>query len=89
MKLARTNIEGNGNNVSVMSTGTNYTNMTKPEEYFKEEVCKMLREMRMSRRSSKRGSAPHKIEKPHHKTTGSEESMLSDGSSSVSSSSGE
>ena len=41
----------------------------------------------MSRRSSKRGSAPHEIEKPHHKTTEAKESVSSDGSSSVSSSS--
>ena len=47
-KPARVDVEDNDDNVSVMSTGTNYTNMTKSEEYSKEELCKMLREMRMS-----------------------------------------
>ena len=89
MKPARVDVEDNDDEVSVMSNGTNYTNMTEPEEYSKEELCEMLREMRMSRRSSKRGSAPHEIEKPHHKTTEAEESVSSGDSSSVSSSSDE
>jgi hypothetical protein len=89
MKPARVDVDDNDNDVSVMSSGTNFTNMTEPEEYSKEELCLMLREIRMLRRSSKRGSAPQEIEKPHHKTTGSEESASSDDSSSVSSSSGE
>jgi hypothetical protein len=89
MKPARVDVEDNDDEVSVMSNGTNYTNMTEPEEYTKEELCGMLREMRMSRRSPKRGSAPHEIEKPHHKTTEAEESVSSGDSSSVSSSSDE
>ena len=55
MKPARIDVKDNDNNVSVMSTGTNYTNMTEPEEYSKEELYEMLREMRMLRRFSKRG----------------------------------
>ena len=41
----------------------------------------------MSRRSSKRGSDPNEIKKPHHKTTEAKESVPLDGSSSISSSS--
>ena len=47
----------------------------------------MLQEMRMLRMSSKKGSIPHEIKKPHHKTTHAEESVASGDSSSVSSSS--
>ena len=54
-KPARVDVDDNDDEVSVMSNRTIYTNMTEPEGYSKEELCEMLREMCISRRSSKKG----------------------------------
>ena len=43
----RVNVDDNNTEVSFMSSGTNITNMTEPEQYNKADVFFLMEEMRM------------------------------------------
>ena len=53
----------------VMSNVTSMTNLTDPTAYSKDELVEMLKNARISRRSSVKGSAPKENGKPHHKSS--------------------
>ena len=53
---------------SVMSNVTSMKNLTDPTAYSKDELVEMLKNARISCRSSVKGSAPKENGKPHHKS---------------------
>ena len=52
-----------------MSNVTSTTNLTDPNAYSKDKLVEMLKNARISRRSSVKGSAPKENGKPHHKSS--------------------
>ena len=86
---SRIDMSTDSDNESVMSNVKSLTNMTDPDDYTKGELVELLREARISRRSSRKGSAPNDYGKSHKKTSENEESSSSSGDSDLSSTSSE
>ena len=69
MAKKKENEEAKKKDDSVMSNVTSMTNLTDPTAYSKDELVEMLKNARISRRSSVKGSAPKENGKLHHKSS--------------------
>ena len=72
-----------------MSNVTSMTNLTDPNAYSKDELVEMLKNARISGRSSVKGSAPEGNGKPHHKSSDNGRSLSDNDDSDLSSTSSE
>ena len=72
-----------------MSNVTGIKNLTDPTAYSKDKLVKMLKNARISRRSSVKGSAPEGNGKPHHKSSDNGGSLSENDNSDLSSTSSE
>ena len=68
---------------------TSMTNLTDPNAYSKYELVEMLKNARISRRSSVKGSTPKENGKPHHKSSDNGGSSSENDDSDLSSTSSE
>ena len=68
---------------------TSMTNLTDPAAYSKDKLVEMLKNARISRRSSVKGSAPEGNGKPHHKSSDNGGSLSKNDNSDFSSTSSE
>ena len=89
MAKKKKNKEAKKKDDSVMSNVTSMTNLTDPTAYSKDELVEMLKNARISRRSSVKGSAPKEIGKPHHKSSDNGGSLSKNNDSNLSSTSSE